>query len=116
MICLIMQVFTNVWNEACKKNADPAKVLVPKGTFLTSPVVFQGPCKSSNSIIVEVQGTVVATTNLSQYEDYWFLFEKINGVTLTGGGTFDGQGPKIWKCKENNECTKLPSVRSIFLK
>ncbi|KAJ9171785.1 hypothetical protein P3X46_015100 [Hevea brasiliensis] len=108
-----MQAFMKAWNEACRTDTGPAKILVPKGTFMTAPVIFQGPCKSNEPIIFEVQGTVKATNDLSQYsEDTWFLFEKIIGVVLIGGGIFDGQGPSVWKyndCKKNKDCTKLPS-------
>lgn len=101
------------WKDSCK-NDGPAKIRVPKGTFMTAPITFQGPCKSTKPIIVEVQGTVKGTNDLSKYtEDTWFLFEKINGVVLTGGGTFDGQGSSVWKntdCEKKKDCGRLPTV------
>ncbi|XP_050238383.1 exopolygalacturonase-like [Mercurialis annua] len=105
--------FMKTWVDACKTNTQPGKVLVPKGTFVTSPVVFQGPCKSSVPITVEVQGTIKASTDLSKFsEDFWFSFEKITGLVLTGGGTFDGQGASAWKynnCKKGGDCNRLPT-------
>ncbi|CAI0464459.1 unnamed protein product [Linum tenue] len=93
-----VMAFMQAWQEVCKKSAQPAKLLVPEGTYMSSPVIFQGPCLSSQPVIVEVKGTILANEDLSAYdEDFWFLFEKINGVILTGGGTFDGRGASAWK-------------------
>ncbi|XP_050237273.1 exopolygalacturonase-like [Mercurialis annua] len=114
--------FMKTWQAACKGvSTAPAKFLVPKGTFLTGPVVFQGPCKSSQPIVVEVQGTVMATSDMSQYsEDSWILFERIDGLVITGGGIFHGQGASAWKyndCKTNKDCTRLPtSIKLIQVK
>ncbi|KAH8517304.1 hypothetical protein H0E87_005303 [Populus deltoides] len=106
------EAFIQTWRAACDSGA-PAKMVIPGGTFLTSPVVFQGPCKSTEPIVFEVQGNVKATTDLSEYSsEQWILFEIIDGLTLNGGGTFDGQGSAVWKyndCHQNKECQPLPS-------
>ena len=102
------------WVAACRTSTAPAKVVIPQGTFLVGPVVFQGPCKSSEPIIVEVQGTVKGTTDVSDYsEPQWISFEYVNGLLLTGNGVFDGQGPKVWHyndCKTNPNCQHLATV------
>ena len=102
------------WVAACKNSGAAAKILIPKGSFLVGPVVFQGPCKSSEPIIIEVQGTVKATTDVSDYSSpEWFSFENIDGLVITGSGTFDGQGPKVWKyndCRTNPDCQHLAAV------
>ncbi|KAJ6940924.1 exopolygalacturonase [Populus alba x Populus x berolinensis] len=95
-------------------------MVIPGGTFLTSPVVFQGPCKSTEPIVFEVQGNVKATTDLSDYSsEQWILFEIIDGLTLNGGGTFDGQGSAVWKyndCHENKlQSIKLSKVKNAFV-
>lgn len=99
------------WIAACRNSNAPAKIVIPKGTFLVGPVVFQGPCKSSEPIVIEVQGIVKATTDVSEYSSpEWFSFEFINGLLITGNGTFDGQGPKVWPyndCKTNPNCQHL---------
>ncbi|OVA02615.1 Glycoside hydrolase [Macleaya cordata] len=104
------QAFMQAWVAACHSKGN-ARLLVPQGTFLVGPVIFQGPC-SSPMMVVQVQGTVKATTDISEYdEDHWFLFENINGLTVTGGGTFDGQGASSWEyndCHSNPDCTMLP--------
>ena len=108
-----MQAFIQTWRAACDSGV-PAKLVIPVGTFLTSPVVFQGPCKSTEPIVFEVQGNVKATSDLSEYSSgQWILFERIDGLTLNGGGAFDGQGGAVWKyndCHQNKQCQPLPSV------
>ncbi|KAE8009441.1 hypothetical protein FH972_005878 [Carpinus fangiana] len=74
-----------------------------------------GPCKSP--ITVQVEGTIKATTDLSDYDTQdWFLFQSIDGLILTGGGTFDGQGQAVWKyndCHVNSNCRLLPTSISF---
>lgn len=102
-------------------SAAPAKVVIPAGTFMAGPVVFQGPCKGKQPVIVEVLGTVSASTDLSQYTSKeWILFEHIDGLVLKGGGVFDGKGESAWQyndCKSNKDCTGLPaSIKLSFVK
>lgn len=108
-----VQAFMKTWVAACRNSNAPAKIVIPTGAFLVGPVVFQGPCKSSEPIVIEVQGTVKATTDVSDYSSpEWFSFEYVNGLVLTGKGTFDGQGPKVWHyndCKTNPNCQHLAS-------
>ncbi|KAM1150920.1 hypothetical protein ACFX2B_031034 [Malus domestica] len=105
--------FIRTWVAACRGNyKGPTKVVIPKGTFLTGPVVFQGPCNSSTEpIVVEVQGYVKASTDLSQYSSpEWFSFELVDGLIVTGDGTFDGQG--TWTTsgsKDSNKAAQAPS-------
>ncbi|TQE00335.1 hypothetical protein C1H46_014062 [Malus baccata] len=109
--------FIRTWVAACRGNyKGPTKVVIPKGTFLTGPVVFQGPCNSSTEpIVVEVQGYVKASTDLSQYSSpEWFSFELVDGLIVTGDGTFDGQG--TWTTsgsKDSNKAAQAPSVSSL---
>ncbi|KAF9618608.1 hypothetical protein IFM89_002303, partial [Coptis chinensis] len=42
----------------------------------------------------------------------WIEFGWVEGLTLTGGGTFDGQGASSWplnNCSTNKNCKLLPS-------
>ncbi|KAF8036820.1 hypothetical protein BT93_C2515 [Corymbia citriodora subsp. variegata] len=102
--------FIKAWNAACH-NSGPAKLVIPAGTYLCGPVVFQGPCPGSNPITVEVNGNIKASTDISAYsEDWWFSFELIDGLVLKGG-VFDGQGETAWPyndCKQNSDCQHLP--------
>lgn len=56
-----------------------------------------------------------ATTDLSKYGSSagWIEFGSVEGLTLTGGGTFDGQGAKAWpynNCPTHSKCILLPTV------
>ena len=107
--------FIRTWVAACRGNySGPSKVVIPKGTFLVGPVVFQGPCNSSTEpIVVEVQGYVKASTDLSQYSSpEWFTFELVDGMIITGDGTFDGQGQEVWKIRDNKE-SNSPAPSSL---
>ncbi|KAL4038557.1 hypothetical protein IC575_002179 [Cucumis melo] len=105
------QAFVTTWIEACRNTVGPAKILIPEGTYLVGPVTLAGPCKSF-PITLENQGTVKATTDISQYSSpEWFSIEDITGFILTGSGVFDGQGVAAWPyndCKNNNICQLLP--------
>ncbi|KAG6575807.1 Exopolygalacturonase, partial [Cucurbita argyrosperma subsp. sororia] len=58
------QAFMKAWVEACHSGG-PAKVVFPPGKFLTGPLVYAGPCDAP--MTVEIQGTVLATTDVTEY-------------------------------------------------
>ncbi|PIA65117.1 hypothetical protein AQUCO_00100543v1 [Aquilegia coerulea] len=99
------------WQTACKCTGSP-KIVISSGTYLTGPVQFFGPCKAT-TITVQVEGTLKASTNLAKYGSHdWIQFGWVNGLILTGGGTFDGQGAVSWpynKCPANKKCNVLPT-------
>ncbi|KAL5988020.1 hypothetical protein ACLOJK_035783 [Asimina triloba] len=110
------QAFLDAWKEACAWEGE-ARVLVPAGTFLVGPVIFKGPCKSS--IVFQVTG-VVKAPGLDKFpSDGWIHFQYIDGLMLTGGGTFDGQGAAAWphnQCPKKQKCKLLPtSLRFSFV-
>lgn len=91
--------FVQAWNAACHSGG-PAKLLIPKGTFSTGEVVFQGPCNATKPLVIEIQGTVLGDPDLSLYSSMaWIMIEYVDGVILNGGGTLDGQGQAVWKYK-----------------
>lgn len=100
------------WNAACNYRGT-SKLLIPGGTYMAGQVAFQGPCNSPNPVTVEVQGIIKAQTDISEYSSQeWFSFESINGLVVTGGGTFDGQGAAVWKyndCHQHSDCQLLPT-------
>lgn len=111
-----MQAFMDGWRAACKSNVQ-ARLLIPQGRFLVSSMFFAGPCLTPEPITIQVVGTVVATTDISEYENgEWLMFEDIAGIKLIGGGTFDGQGKSAWEfhqdCESDptNTCVRSPSV------
>ncbi|XP_011010564.1 PREDICTED: exopolygalacturonase-like [Populus euphratica] len=61
-------------------------------------------------IKVQIAGTLKAVPDPSTYEeDFWILFENINGLLVTGTGTVDGQGNAVWKYDVGDGGAKSPS-------
>ncbi|KAL3517413.1 hypothetical protein ACH5RR_020002 [Cinchona calisaya] len=84
--------FIKAWNAACN-SGKKAKLFFPQGTFLAGEVVFQGPCNTTTPIVIEIQGTILASTDLGLFtRGVWISIENVNGVLVTGEGTLDGQG------------------------
>ncbi|KAK1288896.1 hypothetical protein QJS10_CPB19g00139 [Acorus calamus] len=79
------------WTNACKANGT-VRLLIPNATFSVGPLIFNGPCQGS--MVVEVMGVLKALTYNNS--NGWVMFENIEGLTITGGGTFDGQGASAW--------------------
>ena len=108
---LFVQAFIQAFNAACKSNG-AAKVLIPPGTYMSGEVFFQGPCTAPAPITVEVQGTVLAQTDLSEYVNgQWFAIQNIDGLVLEGGGTFDGRGNESWRY---NDCGGQAACNSLL--
>ncbi|XP_040994254.1 polygalacturonase-like [Juglans microcarpa x Juglans regia] len=85
---------TNAWKDAC---ATPGQstVVVPAGTYRLGPVQLNGPCKGP--IELKVRGTLEAPGDLSFFKwGSWVSFERVDQLTLSGNGTFDGQGKSVW--------------------
>ncbi|XP_034686341.1 exopolygalacturonase-like [Vitis riparia] len=106
------EAFMKAWVAACHWRGK-ARLLIPQGIFLIGQVTFQGPCNSPTPIIVQVAATLKAVTDISEFASpEWVTFEDINGLIVTGGGTFDGQGDVVWKyndCRKNSNCQLLPT-------
>ncbi|KAL6009143.1 hypothetical protein ACLOJK_022372 [Asimina triloba] len=110
------KAFLYAWKEACAWEGG-ARVVIPAGTFLVGPAVFKGPCKGA--IVFQVTG-VVKAPGLDKFpSDGWIEFQYINGLMVTGGGTFDGQGAAAWpynQCPKMQKCKMLPtSLRFSFV-
>lgn len=79
---------------------------------MLSKATLEGPCKAH--IILQVEGTVTAPSNPSAFKDpNWVVFSRIDGLTVLGGGSFDGQGVHAWgknTCSKNKFCAALPVV------
>ncbi|KAK8470198.1 hypothetical protein PHAVU_004G097300 [Phaseolus vulgaris] len=63
-------------------------------------------------IEVQVDGTIKAPQDPNQLngDAQWIKFTYINFLTLSGAGTFDGQGANAWtqnNCAKNKSCKKL---------
>ncbi|GAA0167614.1 hypothetical protein LIER_22502 [Lithospermum erythrorhizon] len=101
------QALLKAWSLACQSNTG-GTVTVPKGTFLVNTVTFQGPCKGPMTF--NVNGILKAPTTPSTGEDHWILFSNVDGLTISGKGVFDGQGPNAWiTCKNGGSCPRRPA-------
>ncbi|XP_068319615.1 exopolygalacturonase-like [Pyrus communis] len=105
--------FTAAWKEACHSTGR-VHLIIPKGTYTIGPLRFSGPCVNVTSLNFRVKGYLKATTDLRKYGSGggWIEFAWMKGLTLTGGGTFDGRGAHAWphnKCVTNSNCKLLPT-------
>ncbi|OIV91914.1 hypothetical protein TanjilG_26033 [Lupinus angustifolius] len=105
----ITEALTNAWKDACGSTT-PSRVVVPKGSYMLKQIDLKGPCKAP--INVQVDGKILAPKNpkLLNGVDQWVKFGYINFFTLSGEGTFDGQGEMAWKhndCGKNKNCDRL---------
>ncbi|KAL5988006.1 hypothetical protein ACLOJK_035769 [Asimina triloba] len=109
------KAFLDAWTAACAWEG-PTRYLIPGGgTFLLGPITFKGPCKAPE-LVYEVAG-VVKAPGLDKFpSDGWIEFMYINGLVVTGRGTFDGQGDAAWACNTAGTCKHLPiSLRFTFI-
>ncbi|KAG6735674.1 hypothetical protein POTOM_061678 [Populus tomentosa] len=105
--------FIRAWRAACNYRGT-ARLLIPMGTFLIGATIFQGPCLGPVPIKVQIAGTLKAVADPSMYEeDFWILFENINGLLVTGTGTVDGQGNAVWKYNDGGSRFPSPSKVKI---
>ncbi|KAM0849919.1 hypothetical protein ACQ4PT_053428 [Festuca glaucescens] len=110
------QALSKAWNAACSSSR-PAVLLVPKSkSYLLNSITLSGPCKSS--VIFMVKGTLVAPPSRSAWSEdsrsHWIMIQGVSGLTVTGGGTVNGNGDDWWKnsCKTNKvlPCTMAPTA------
>ncbi|XP_004514023.1 polygalacturonase-like [Cicer arietinum] len=105
----ITNALKNAWKEACESRSR-SKVVVPSGRYKLQQIDLEGPCKAP--IEVKVNGIIQAPKNPFHLngQDQWIRFQYINFFTLSGKGTFDGQGEMAWKqndCGRNTNCKRL---------
>ncbi|KAK4420565.1 Polygalacturonase [Sesamum alatum] len=101
------QAFLDAWKSGCQ--ADGGIVSVPEGTFYLSGAAFEGPCNGPTSF--HVDGTVVASDDPTLDQDYWITFRKVDGLTISGYGIFDGNGASSWsRCDSDEKCDPLPPM------
>ncbi|BFG14178.1 hypothetical protein CerSpe_004520 [Prunus speciosa] len=114
----VSKALAKAWSDACA-SPSASKVVVPSGTYKLKEATFRGPCKAP--IEMQVRGTLQAPANAGQLTrpDTWVGFQYIDMLTLSGGGTFDGQGALAWSqndCHKNKNCKPIPvNLRFEFL-
>ena len=98
--------FIQAFRAGCDQ-PNAARVTVPAGkVFSMSEMVFMGPCKAP-TITIEINGNLSAVSDPSAYSrNTWLLIDRVDGIKVTGEGTFDGNGANIWKYA--NEQNRLP--------
>ncbi|XP_038688547.1 exopolygalacturonase-like [Tripterygium wilfordii] len=112
------EAFLKAWNDACKWEGR-ARLLIPPGTYMVEPIIFSGQCNGSMTVVLK--GVLKAPTNPSSFinMDHWITFRYVDWLTVTGGGTLDGQGASAWpynNCNKNSNCPKLPiTMRLDFI-
>ncbi|CAL1386225.1 unnamed protein product [Linum trigynum] len=82
------EAFLAAWNDACQYEGK-ARVVVPPGEYVTDTILFLGPCKGSMGFIMK--GRLTPPDRLS-HSDEWITFRYVNGLLVSGHGTFDGKG------------------------
>ncbi|XP_034685480.1 exopolygalacturonase-like [Vitis riparia] len=102
------------WNEACHWKGTGV-VLIPRGTYMVHPVKFQGPC-SGRTMFLNTGEVLAPTDPALIHADNWIAFQEIDGLRVSGGGSFNGQGEKVWHdndCHKNGDCKPLSSSLSF---
>ncbi|KAF5931400.1 hypothetical protein HYC85_032273 [Camellia sinensis] len=111
--------FIQAWNAACKSSTGPSKLIIPPGRFMVGETIFQGPC-SSKPVTVEIQGTILANSDMSEFTGKeCLLFQDVDGLTILGGGIFDGQGQSAWQysnCRSSDNCNSPLPISIKFQK
>lgn len=91
------KAFEAAWADACKVVA--STMVVPSGSvFLLNPISFSGTNCEPN-IVFQLDGKIIAPTSPAAWGSgllQWLEFTKLNGITIKGIGTIDGQGSVWW--------------------
>lgn len=105
----MMQAFANAWKKACETSG--GVLSIPKGTFLVSSGVFRGPCIGQTRVIID---GILKASRGSSGDKTWLTFNNVDGLTISGAGTIDGNGASAWSdCKATGSCGNRPSVSNI---
>nr|POF03197.1 exopolygalacturonase [Quercus suber] len=94
------QVF-DVKSYGAQPNADITQALTK---------AWKAACAVAGSKVVISVG---APSDVASFngKDGWVVFERIDGLTMSGGGVFDGKGQQAWQkneCQKDKNCNVLP--------
>uniref|UniRef100_A0A0E0C3E7 Polygalacturonase n=1 Tax=Oryza meridionalis TaxID=40149 RepID=A0A0E0C3E7_9ORYZ len=87
------EALVKAWKFACR--IPRSTVLLPSGhRFLISPVTLQGPCNTK--LTLQIDGDVLAPPGMGYWPKarrplQWLNFKWLDGFTIQGTGTVDGQ-------------------------
>ncbi|XP_059663863.1 exopolygalacturonase-like [Cornus florida] len=103
----IRQALLTAWRMACGTRT-ASTIIIPAATFSLSQILLQGPCGAP--IGIELKGILKAPPLNQIKADAWVVFQKVDRLSLSGGGTFDGMGAEAWKtCVPKKKCPPRPS-------
>ncbi|KAJ6744731.1 POLYGALACTURONASE [Salix purpurea] len=113
----ITEALNNAWKDGCA-SMNPSKVLIPSGTYSLRQVTLAGPCKAA--IELQVDGILKAPVDPNHFSGgHWVDFSHVDQLTLSGSGTFDGQGNVAWSkstCSKDKNCEGFPmNIRFDFI-
>ncbi|XP_064949761.1 polygalacturonase At1g48100-like isoform X1 [Musa acuminata AAA Group] len=118
------EAFQAAWAAACK--VEGSTVVVPaEFEFLVGPISFSGPYCQPN-IALQLDGMIIAPTDAKRWGSgllWWIEFSKLQGISIQGSGTIEGQGSVWWTTMEsdvdpiNAELSmKLPQIKPTALR
>ncbi|EPS63573.1 hypothetical protein M569_11211 [Genlisea aurea] len=100
------RAFLSAWRDACNSGGG-GMVHVPRGgNYYVSQAVFEGPCRGEMSFRHE--GYIIASSEYSG-GDSWISFRLVNRLSISGSGTFDGNGASTWNRCRSSGCNFPPS-------
>ncbi|KAG8369382.1 hypothetical protein BUALT_Bualt14G0005400 [Buddleja alternifolia] len=101
------KAFLSAWGAACA-TTQPASIYVPPGKYLLRNAYFTGKLCKNTAITIRIDGTLLAPSDYNAIGNSgnWLKFQWVTGVSIYGG-TLDGQGTKLWACKNSSKsCPK----------
>ncbi|XP_009769209.1 polygalacturonase At1g48100 isoform X1 [Nicotiana sylvestris] len=109
------KTFEAAWIEACK--VEGSTIVVPSDyDFLVGPISFSGPHCEEN-IVFLLDGRIIAPTNPKIWGSgllQWLEFKKLNGISVKGKGTIDGQGSVWWQNTHLEDPDDDPNYTTLF--
>lgn len=116
--------FRQAWKGAC--GVESGVILAPSSySFMITSTIFSGPCKPG--IVFQVDGFLMPPDGPDSWPEkdstqQWLVFYRLDGMTLTGEGTIEGNGDKWWDlpCKPhrgpNGSTSKGPCVSPALIR
>ncbi|KAF7850827.1 hypothetical protein BT93_L4987 [Corymbia citriodora subsp. variegata] len=105
-LCFFFLLVVQLLSELKLHNS---RSLIPNATYLLGPVQLPGPC--NGAIEFQIKGSLKAFNSPQLGIDHWITFRYIDWLTITRGGSLDGQGAAAWPyndCSKNSNCKALP--------
>ncbi|KAL2320769.1 hypothetical protein Fmac_029738 [Flemingia macrophylla] len=112
------EAFKKAWEDVCS-SGDAILAVPEENSYMLKPIRFTGPCKPN--IEVQFSGTLEASDDPSDYSEdsrHWLVFDNIQKLFISGGGTINGNGNIWWQnsCKRNKKspCKDAPTALTFY--